>query len=114
MQEYRGKFINKIKNDAIIYGHIRGAHNIPSEKLYDWNKQTWLPTQEQTEYFRNEKGLTDRTRPIILYDGTSLRSAMVWFALYRLHYVQISIYFGSWPEWIIRAPDYLKVIPNSE
>lgn len=73
-----------------------------------------MPAQAQIEYFRNENVLNNLTQPIIIYDGTSLRSAMVWFALYKLNYVHLSIYFGSWPEWIIRAPDYLKVIPNRD
>ncbi|KAH7701986.1 Rhodanese-like domain containing protein [Aphelenchoides avenae] len=90
-----------------VFGHIRTAVNIPVESLYDFDNNTWLSPNEHREIFQ-EKGLAP-TRPVILYDGTSLRSSVVWFALRRLQYAT-SIYFGSWPEFLIRAPDYLKVI----
>lgn len=108
-QEYKGKF-----QGSVLYGHIRSAINIPSELVFDWHKHEWLSNESLSNLFR-DKGLTP-LKPLIIYDGTSARSAMLWVAAERVRHFRgnASVYFGSWPEWIIRAPDYLKVIPNSE
>lgn len=108
IKEYKG-----IAKGDVIFGHIRSAINIPSETLYNWTNDSWLTIQETKELFES-KGLSPQ-KPIILYDATSLHSTMAWFSIYRLNKTyKVSIYFGSWSEWIIRAPDYLKVIPNGE
>ncbi|KAI1720996.1 rhodanese-like domain-containing protein [Ditylenchus destructor] len=106
-EEFNGKSAG-----TIIFGHIRTAVNIPSTQLYDIANQTWIHTSDLEKLFR-DRGLSP-TRSVIVYDGTNtVEASMIWFALHRLHY-QAAVYFGSWAEWIIRAPDYLKVIPNGE
>uniref|UniRef100_A0A914Z102 Rhodanese domain-containing protein n=1 Tax=Panagrolaimus superbus TaxID=310955 RepID=A0A914Z102_9BILA len=92
-----------------IYGHIQGAINIPPEEVFDATNNTWLENSETAQIFVSN-GLHE-IRPVIVYCGTSLHASMLWFALHRLKY-NATIYFGSWPEWIIRAPDNLKVIPK--
>ncbi|CAD5224769.1 unnamed protein product [Bursaphelenchus okinawaensis] len=101
--EYNGKI------DGAVFGHMRGSVNIPIDAVYDWHNNTWPSDYHQREFFTS-KGL-NTSRPVFIYDGTSLRSTMVWFALERLRY-QASIYFGSWPEFVIRAPDILKILPD--
>uniref|UniRef100_A0A915D185 Rhodanese domain-containing protein n=1 Tax=Ditylenchus dipsaci TaxID=166011 RepID=A0A915D185_9BILA len=103
-QEFQGK-----SKGPVIFGHIRTAMNIPSQKLII--NSTWLALDSQQGIFHSN-GLNEQ-RPVIVYDGTSIHSTMVWFGLHRLGY-RAAVYFGSWPEWIIRAPDYLKVIPSGE
>lgn len=104
------------ENLVTIYGHIRGAVNLAVERLYDFETHVWRPLEAQRKALA-EAIAVDGGQPLILYDGTSLRSAMAWFSLHRLNVLdgnrrQVAIYFGSWPEWIIRAPDYLKIIPQ--
>ncbi|CAD5231759.1 unnamed protein product [Bursaphelenchus xylophilus] len=101
--EYNGKI------DGAVFGHMRGSVNIPIDSVYDWINNTWPSDTRQREFFAS-KGL-DLSKPLFIYDGTSLRSTMVWFALERLRF-NASIYFGSWPEFVIRAPDFLKVLPD--
>lgn len=87
----------------MVYGHIKGAINIPLEILQRTStngSSTWVPLDEQAKMLI-KMGLNPR-RPVIVYDSTSVRSSAVWFALKRLSY-DAGIYFGSWPEWIIKV-----------
>ncbi|KAE9556736.1 hypothetical protein FO519_000142 [Halicephalobus sp. NKZ332] len=93
-----------------IFGHIRGAINIPPEDILDIANNTWLDKSQTAKIF-SDHGL-EVTKPVIVYCGTSLHASMVWFGLHRLQF-DVTVYFGSWPEWVIRAPDYLKVVPES-
>ncbi|EPB79426.1 rhodanese-like protein, partial [Ancylostoma ceylanicum] len=90
-----------------LYGHIRGAVNIPVDAMYDWKSNKWRSTAEIEETLK-EAGLS-RSRPVIVYCSTSLRSSMVWWVLKRMNY-DARMYFGGWPEWVVRAPDDLKVL----
>ncbi|KAI6213480.1 hypothetical protein M3Y94_00155700 [Aphelenchoides besseyi] len=103
--EYTGKA------KGAVFGHIRTAVNIPiaSNGIYNWENNTWPPIQEHYALLKEKE--VSGTRPIIIYDGTSLRSTMVWFALRRLG-IEASVYFGSWSEFAVRAPDSLKVLPS--
>ncbi|KAI6237122.1 hypothetical protein M3Y95_00231800 [Aphelenchoides besseyi] len=104
-EEYTGKA------KGAVFGHIRTAVNIPiaSNGIYNWENNTWPPIQEHYALLKEKE--VSGTRPIIIYDGTSLRSTMVWFALRRLG-IEASVYFGSWSEFAVRAPDSLKVLPS--
>ncbi|CAR99341.1 Protein CBG27085 [Caenorhabditis briggsae] len=90
-----------------LYGHIKGARNIPVDAVYDWAVGQWKAADHLKGLFNNN-ALSLR-KPVIVYCSTSLRSAMVWWALTRSGY-NGKIYFGGWPEWVVRAPDGLKVI----
>uniref|UniRef100_A0AC34RKI4 Rhodanese domain-containing protein n=1 Tax=Panagrolaimus sp. JU765 TaxID=591449 RepID=A0AC34RKI4_9BILA len=92
-----------------VFGHIKNAINIPPEEIFDGSNNTWLDKANMSQIFANH-GL-QITRPVIVYCGTSLHASMIWLALHRLKF-NATVYFGSWPEWVIRAPDYLKVIPE--
>lgn len=94
---------------AVIFGHIRTAVNIPVERLF-WPSGQMLPAEEQSRIFA-AAGFSPR-RPIVVYDGfSSFRAAALWTALHRANY-SAALYFGAWPEWLIRAPDHLKIIPD--
>ncbi|KAK6028648.1 rhodanese-like protein [Ostertagia ostertagi] len=90
-----------------LYGHIRGAVNVPVDAMYDWKSNKWRTTNEIQQIFL-EAGLS-RGKPVIVYCSTSLRSSLIWWSLKRLDY-DARIYFGGWPEWVVRAPDDLKVL----
>ncbi|EYC21843.1 hypothetical protein Y032_0018g3561 [Ancylostoma ceylanicum] len=100
-EEYTGEA------SGALYGHIRGAVNIPVDAMYDWKSNKWRSTAEIEETLK-EAGLS-RSRPVIVYCSTSLRSSMVWWVLKRMNY-DARMYFGGWPEWVVRAPDDLKVL----
>lgn len=93
------------------FGHIKGARNLPIDAVFDWTNGSWLPDARLAQVFQ-AAGL-DRARPVLVYDGTSLRSSVLWFALRKLGF-QAAVYFGSWPEFVIRAPDVLKVLPRAQ
>uniref|UniRef100_A0A183BIF6 Rhodanese domain-containing protein n=1 Tax=Globodera pallida TaxID=36090 RepID=A0A183BIF6_GLOPA len=89
-----------------IFGHIRGAKSVPVETL------AGLAPEGQRTLFHAQFGLSP-ARPIIVYDGfSSHRAAFVWTALRRANF-SAELYFGAWPEWLVRAPDHLKVIPDN-
>ncbi|KAI3421929.1 hypothetical protein GPALN_012469 [Globodera pallida] len=89
-----------------IFGHIRGAKSVPVETLGG------LSPEGQRTLFHAQFGLSP-ARPIIVYDGfSSHRAAFVWTALRRANF-SAELYFGAWPEWLVRAPDHLKVIPDN-
>uniref|UniRef100_A0A1I8B9S8 Rhodanese domain-containing protein n=1 Tax=Meloidogyne hapla TaxID=6305 RepID=A0A1I8B9S8_MELHA len=97
-----------------IYGHIRTAMNIPVERLFlstpIGNQRRWASSNAHSRLFAR-LGLTTK-RPVVVYDElSSLRAASVWAALQRANFTA-SLYFGAWPEWLIRAPDHLKSIPE--
>uniref|UniRef100_A0A0N4ZRK0 Sulfurtransferase n=1 Tax=Parastrongyloides trichosuri TaxID=131310 RepID=A0A0N4ZRK0_PARTI len=98
------------KSDLIL-GHIRTAQNIPIEDVYEWSSDKWRNITQLDEVFK-KTGLLP-SRPIAVYCSNSLRASLIWVALQRMNYTA-SIYFGSWPEWLIRAPDYLKIIPKTK
>ncbi|PIO61339.1 rhodanese-like protein [Teladorsagia circumcincta] len=100
-QEYDGEA------SGALYGHIRGAVNVPVDAMYDWKSNKWRTTSEIQQVFL-EAGLS-RGKPVIVYCSTSLRSSLIWWSLKRLDY-DARIYFGGWPEWVVRAPDDLKVL----
>ncbi|CAD6187032.1 unnamed protein product [Caenorhabditis auriculariae] len=90
-----------------LYGHIHGARNLPIDAVYDWGLGQWKDSKQlETEF--NNAALSPR-KPVIVYCSTSLRSSMIWWALARSGY-SAKIYFGGWPEWVVRAPDQLKVL----
>uniref|UniRef100_A0A1I7XN64 Sulfurtransferase n=1 Tax=Heterorhabditis bacteriophora TaxID=37862 RepID=A0A1I7XN64_HETBA len=93
-----------------LYGHIRGAVNVPVDMVYDWSLAQWMNSSELVTTFANA-GLTQK-RTVVVYCSTSLRSSMIWWALSRLNF-KVKIYFGGWPEWVVRAPDELKVLNRS-
>uniref|UniRef100_A0A0N4U0Y2 Sulfurtransferase n=1 Tax=Dracunculus medinensis TaxID=318479 RepID=A0A0N4U0Y2_DRAME len=92
-----------------VYGHIRTALNIPIDDVYDWHKRKWLDANKLFEIFI-KKGLS-RSRRVVIYCATSLKASMIFYALQKCDY-DCAIYFGSWSEWLIRAPDFLKVVPE--
>ncbi|VDM28564.1 unnamed protein product [Toxocara canis] len=92
-----------------VFGHIRSAVNVPIDDVFGWHDQRWLNTSELVRIFA-DSGLHP-SKPVIVYCSTSVRSSMIWFALRKCNY-NATIYFGSWPEWLIRAPDFLKIIPE--
>ena len=100
-QDYTGN--SSLGTGKVVYGHIKGAINIPLEMLQRTStngSSTWVPLDEQAKMLI-KMGLNPR-RPVIVYDSTSVRSSAVWFTLKRLNY-DAGIYFGSWPEWIIKV-----------
>jgi len=100
---------NLLPSNSVIFGHIRTAVNIPIERLF-WPSGQMIPAEDQSHIF-SAAGFSPR-RPIIVYDGfSSFRAAALWTALNRANY-SASLYFGAWPEWLIRAPDHLKIIPD--
>ncbi|VDN21207.1 unnamed protein product [Gongylonema pulchrum] len=101
---------NGMSPDA-VYGHIRSAINIPAEDVYNWHEQSW-PNKSDLKSLLLYKGLNG-TKPVIVYSATAIRSSLTWFALKKSGY-NSSIYFGSWPEWLIRAPEFLKIIPKKK
>ena len=108
LQEFEGKSISSASSESAIFGHIRTAVNIPVERLFTDGQM--LPVSEQARLFASS-GLSPR-RPVIVYDGfSSLRAATLWTALHRTNFTA-ALYFGAWPEWLIRAPDHLKIIPD--
>uniref|UniRef100_A0A7E4UTK7 Sulfurtransferase n=1 Tax=Panagrellus redivivus TaxID=6233 RepID=A0A7E4UTK7_PANRE len=96
---------------AGVSGHIKDAINVPAEAVFNSVNNTWLDATAMEELF-TEHGLHP-SRPVIVYCETSLHASMVWFGLHRLRY-DASVYFGSWPEWVIRAPDNLMVTNSIE
>ncbi|CAG9540968.1 unnamed protein product [Cercopithifilaria johnstoni] len=104
-EQYEG-----ISSDA-VYGHIRSAINIPTKDIYDWHKRKWRDELDLISQFRSRK--LNVNRLVIVYSSSSIRSSLIWFALRKCGY-NSSIYFGSWPEWLIRAPEFLKVIPKKK
>lgn len=121
VQEYEGT------SSGALYGHIRGASNIPIDRVFDYavgryciiialfynhNKYNyrWYPSSDLSEVFRHA-GIS-QSRPVIVYCSTSVRSSLIWFSLIKQGY-DARIYFGGWPEWVVRAPDYLKVLASS-
>ncbi|XGW04110.1 hypothetical protein V3C99_015345 [Haemonchus contortus] len=102
-EEYNGEA------SGALYGHIRGAVNIPVDAMYDWKSNKWRSTSEIQQVFL-AAGLS-RSKPVVVYCSTSLRSSLIWWSLKRLDY-DARIYFGGWPEWVVRAPDDLKVLGN--
>ncbi|KJH51491.1 rhodanese-like protein [Dictyocaulus viviparus] len=100
-EEYAGESM------GVLYGHIYGAVNIPVDTIYDWKSNSWRPLNEIEQVFI-KAGLT-RQKPVIVYCSTSLRSSLVWWMLKQLNY-EARIYFGGWPEWVVRSPDELKVL----
>ncbi|KAK6754521.1 hypothetical protein RB195_013491 [Necator americanus] len=100
-QEYMGEA------SGALYGHIQGAVNIPIDTMYDWKTNKWRSAAEIEQTF-GEAGLS-RNKPVIVYCSTSLRSSMLWWVLKRMNY-DARVYFGGWPEWVVRAPDDLKVL----
>uniref|UniRef100_A0AC35TK72 Sulfurtransferase n=1 Tax=Rhabditophanes sp. KR3021 TaxID=114890 RepID=A0AC35TK72_9BILA len=95
-------------NDLIL-GHIRSAQNIPIEEVFNWKEERWMDEKVLDELFK-KTGLLP-SRPIAIYCTNSLRASTIWVSLYKMKY-QAAVYFSGWPEWLIRAPDYLKVIPE--
>ncbi|CAJ0582626.1 unnamed protein product, partial [Mesorhabditis spiculigera] len=101
--EYTGKA------SGALFGHIRGAISMPIETIFDWNQSRWLSSQSLVDIFRIN-GLS-KHKPIIVYCSTSVRASMVWWALSKEGF-DARLYFGGWPEWLVRAPDHLKVLPK--
>uniref|UniRef100_A0A1I7VGY5 Sulfurtransferase n=1 Tax=Loa loa TaxID=7209 RepID=A0A1I7VGY5_LOALO len=104
-EQYEG-----ISSDA-IHGHIRSAINIPAKDIYDWNDQKWYDKLDLKAQLHSKK--LNENRSVIVYSSSAIRSSLTWFALRKCGYSS-SIYFGSWPEWLIRAPEFLKVIPKKK
>ncbi|KAK0414288.1 hypothetical protein QR680_007250 [Steinernema hermaphroditum] len=104
-EEYGGQ------TSGAINGHIRSAVNIPVDGVYDFNENHWKNSTQLSELFES-RGLNP-SKPVIVYCSTSTRATAVWWALMKQNY-RAAIYFGSWPEWLIRAPDYLKMIPDKQ
>ncbi|VDM19034.1 unnamed protein product [Wuchereria bancrofti] len=94
-----------------LHGHIRSAISIPAKVVYDWHNQKWHDELDLKAQFRSRN--LNQNRPIIVYSSSAIRSSLIWFALRKSGY-NSSIYFGSWPEWLIRAPEFLKVIPKKK
>lgn len=105
LQQYEG-----ISSDA-VYGHIRSAINVPAEDVYDWHDQKWHDELDLKAQLRSRK--LSENRPVIVYSSSAIHSSLTWFTLRKCGY-NSSIYFGSWPEWLIRAPEFLKVIPKKK
>ncbi|KAL3985455.1 Rhodanese-like domain family protein [Acanthocheilonema viteae] len=99
-----------ISSDA-IYGHIRSAINIPSTDIYDWHRHKWHDELDLKSQLRSRK--LNVNRSVIIYSSSTIRSSLTWFALKKCGY-NSSIYFGSWSEWLIRAPEFLKVMPKKK
>ncbi|CEF62898.1 Sulfurtransferase [Strongyloides ratti] len=99
---------NGLDDSDLILGHIRTSKNIPIEEVYEWSIDKWKNSTQLDEIFK-KAGLLP-SRAIAVYCSNSLRASLIWVALQKMNY-NASVYFGSWPEWLIRAPDYLKVIP---
>ncbi|GMT10747.1 hypothetical protein PFISCL1PPCAC_2044, partial [Pristionchus fissidentatus] len=103
-EEYEGT------SSGALYGHIRGATNIPIDRVFDYAAGRWYPSSDLSEVFR--RGGLSLSRPVIVYCSTSVRSSLIWFSLVRQGF-EARLYFGGWPEWVVRAPDYLKVLASS-
>ncbi|VDN01835.1 unnamed protein product [Thelazia callipaeda] len=97
-----------ISSDA-VHGHIRSAVNIPTGDIFNWNSHKWHDELYMKDHFHSRKLV--ESRPVIVYSATAIRSSLTWLALRKSGY-NSSIYFGSWPEWLIRAPEILKIIPK--
>ncbi|PAV59606.1 hypothetical protein WR25_05207 isoform B [Diploscapter pachys] len=67
-----------------LFGHIKGARNIPVEVVYDWGTSQWRD-QPQMQAAFSSSALSPK-RSVIVYCSTSLRSSMVWWALTRSGY----------------------------
>ncbi|GMR59133.1 hypothetical protein PMAYCL1PPCAC_29328, partial [Pristionchus mayeri] len=103
-EEYEGT------SSGALYGHIRGATNIPIDRVFDYAIGRWYPSSDLTQVFH--RGGLSPSRPVIVYCSTSVRSSLIWFSLLTQNY-DARIYFGGWPEWVVRAPDYLKILASS-
>uniref|UniRef100_A0A0N5AMU4 Sulfurtransferase n=1 Tax=Syphacia muris TaxID=451379 RepID=A0A0N5AMU4_9BILA len=99
-EEYNGT------GKGAIFGHIKSAINVPADTVYKWTEQRWLNSTELQKLF-SQNGI-QRSKAVIVYCSTSVRASMIWFALQKADYSAM-IYYGSWPEWLIKAPDYLKI-----
>ncbi|KAF7638440.1 hypothetical protein Mgra_00002118 [Meloidogyne graminicola] len=123
-EEFDGHIINGIKSlsssssslsstsPIAIYGHIRTAMNIPIERLFlstpIGNQRRWASSNAHSRLFAR-LGLTTKRHVIVYDEFSSLRAASIWAALQRTNFTS-SLYFGAWPEWLIRAPDHLKIL----
>ncbi|OZC09855.1 rhodanese-like protein [Onchocerca flexuosa] len=96
-------------SSGAVYGHIRSAINVPAEDVYDWHDQKWHDELDLKAQLRSRK--LNENRPVIVYSSSAIHSSLTWFTLRKCGY-NSSIYFGSWPEWLIRAPEFLKIIPK--
>lgn len=105
LQQYDGHGI------GAVYGHIRSAINVPMEEVYNWEKHIWYDIRSLKSIFEEKKLYSDR--PVIVYSTTAIHSSLAWFSLKKSNY-NASIYLGSWPEWLIRAPEFLKIMPKKK
>ncbi|MCP9264769.1 Rhodanese-like protein [Dirofilaria immitis] len=96
-------------SSGAIYGHIRSSINVPAEDVYDWHNQKWRDESDLKIQLRSKK--LNENRPVIVYSSSAIHSSLTWFILRKCGY-NSSIYFGSWPEWLIRAPEFLKIVPR--
>lgn len=86
--------------DEYAAGHIPGAVNVN----YPLNAEPeaprfWKPAEDLTRLYA-EAGITPDRR-VIPYCSTGVRSAVTYFTLHLMGYDSVSLFTGSWAEWIL-------------
>lgn len=85
-------------------GHVPGAINIPFNALLTPQK-AFLSIMSLKNIFANKK--IDPAKPIVVMCGTGVTACVVRAGLILAGYKNISVYDGSWTEWVQRSPQEL-------
>jgi thiosulfate/3-mercaptopyruvate sulfurtransferase len=92
-EEYTGQ-----KKFSARGGHIPGAVNLDWVHFIDQRNNLRLKPEQTLNQLLTDQGITpDKT--IVAYCQTNHRSALVYYALKALGYLNIKAYPGSWSEW---------------
>ena len=93
------QFIDVRSTDEFAVGHIPGAINIPylDNSIDSTGGAYKVPADLRAMY--TAAGI-DLEGPIIPYCSTGVRSAVTWFTLAALGASNVSLFSGSWREWI--------------
>ena len=98
--EYNGTIAKPVSK-----GHIPGAKNLEWKKIEDASGAL-LPSSELQSIF-SSVGAT-KSKTIVIYCGTSVRSGIVFVALKSLGYANVKVYDGAYNEWDAKGESFEK------
>ncbi|XWS10360.1 hypothetical protein CRYUN_Cryun39dG0070600 [Craigia yunnanensis] len=85
---------------GIRSGHVPGSKCIPFPQMLDAS-QTLLPADELKKRF-DEVGISLQ-RPVVTSCGTGVTACVLALGLHRLGKLDVSVYDGSWTEWVAQS-----------